>query len=70
MSSEQVKECAAAITPYLNNHKGRTIYCCAPRKSGTLFCERHQTSMSRVYLATVVLSEFDYYRKDFDRFNN
>ncbi|QHJ81147.1 MAG: hypothetical protein [Bacteriophage sp.] len=69
MSTEN-KECAAAITPLLNGHKGRTIYCNAPRVNGTLFCDRHQHSMDRVYLATVTLSEYDYYRTDLDRFNS
>lgn len=70
MNAELGKECASAITPLLNGHKGKTIYCKAPRVSGTLFCTHHQSSMSRVYLATVTLSEYDYYRTDLDRFNN
>lgn len=66
--SKETKDCASEITPTLEGRKGTPIHCKEPRVKGTLFCERHQHSMSRVYLATRTMTEYDYYRTDLDRF--
>lgn len=68
--SVEIKECATEITPWFQGRKGTAIHCKEPRVKGTLFCARHQHSMSRVYLATQTMSEYDYYRTNLDRFNS